>query len=355
MRRLVTGLAIAVAGLISLPASATQGCSEDWQMEAASFEGEIYGDNEFVADAGLHDFVLEPTGFGWRIAMRTKDGEGVAVFSPPIRPVDTNPTNIAGWHFRNLANDGPNRGEVNAPQRERTFVFGRMASDPALNPELVAPNGAPPNAATVEPVTGEYGGGELVIEDYGLADLEPGKRARMVYMKFHGCVAWNRGSYEHTLASSADPEIAKNVADAFAECGLDAALYKLSGRMARGREGGQRAWQEPDLDGDHLRDLAVPVTRMSDDAPGVAMCLRKDRRLVLAGFDGRIGKHLDPVYFGRSDYWHVHDQREVSQGVAEDAPPLLTGDALLFGKEGASSVLLYLDGDLLPASYWQGD
>ncbi len=350
---LVLSILFAIGG--ALPAAATQGCSEDWQMDAASFSGEVYGDHEFVADAGLNDLVLQPTDFGWRITMRSKDGEGVAVTSPPLRPVETNPVNIAGWHFRNRANDGPNRGDVNAPQQERTFTFGRLATDPARNPELITPNGQPPNAATVEPLEGEYGAGELVIEDYGLADLEPGQRARMVYMKFHGCVAWNRGSYEHSLASTADPEIAKNVADAFAACGLDPQLYKLSGRMSRGREGGQRAWQEPDLDGDHLRDLAVPVTRLSDEAPGIAMCLRKERKLVLAGFDGRIGEHLDPGYFATADYWGIHEHRKVSQGVAEGDPPELAGDALLFGKEGASSVLLYLDQDLSPASYWQGD
>jgi hypothetical protein len=35
-----------------------------------------------------------------------------------------------------------------------------------------------------------FGSGELRILDYGLADLEPGERARLVWMKFEVCVSW---------------------------------------------------------------------------------------------------------------------------------------------------------------------
>lgn len=36
----------------------------------------------------------------------------------------------------------------------------------------------------------KYGRGELFIEDYGLADLKEGQKARMVYMKFKACISW---------------------------------------------------------------------------------------------------------------------------------------------------------------------
>jgi hypothetical protein len=337
-----------IACLYSSPAAAEQGCGAAWEWKTAYFEGEVYGTIDFAADVGPNKFVLTPVPFGWRIGMRDSAGNGLPVFSPPVRPVEADALNVAGWHFRNRDNSGPNRGEVNAPQTLRKFTFGRRATDPTLNPELIAP--------AVMPTEGEQGNGELIIEDFGLADLEPGKRARLVYMKFRGCVEWDPGHRETTLAQTAAPGVAAGpVIAAMEACGLDANTYRLSDRMGGGREGGQRPWLEPDLDGDALNDLVVPITRLSDDAPGLAICLRQDKKLALVGYDGRIGKHLDPEYFGFADWWNVYERGPVSQGVGEAPPPTLRGEAILFGKESASSVLLYLDTDGRVTSYWQGD
>jgi hypothetical protein len=124
--------------------------------------------------------------------------------------------------------------------------------------------------------------------------------------------------------------------------------------MAGGHNGGQTAWLTPDMDGDGAADLVAAVDRLADGAPGLAICLAAGKRLILAGYDGRIGRHLDPAYFSSVDWWGVH-AGEVFQGGEEGPPPVLRGDAVLIGKEDSSSALLYLDERLRPASYWQGD
>ncbi len=341
---------------------ATQGCgaAEGWDM--AAFEGEVYGRHGYETAVGPNRFVLTPTEFGWRIEVRDEAGADLAVFSPPLRPVDTNPRNIAGWHFRNRNNSGPNRGEINAPQTLRRFTFGALAADPRANPELVAPGASPADM---------QGFGELTIEDYGLADLSTGQRARMVYMKFRGCVQWDPDGFvpESQAAAAAaapdaapvqpavpvapEPGVPDRVVLRMTVCGLDAAVYRLSDRMAQGREGGQRPFLEPDLDGDGHNDIVAPVTRVVDEAPGLAICLASGSRLIMAGYSGRIGKHLDPVYFGRVDWWNVYPRGSVNRS-AEGMPPVLTGDAILLGREDSSSVLLFLAGGVV-SSYWQGD
>ncbi len=318
----------------AVPVAAEQGCGAAWGVKTADFQGEVYGTTEFEADAGPNTFALNPTPFGWRIAMRDAAGNELPVFTPPLRPVGNLGLDIVGWHFRNRDNSGPNRGDVNAPQMIRKFTFGRYATDPTLNPELIVPS--------VMPSEGDRGHGEVIIEDYGLADLEPGQRARMVYMKFTGCVEWNPGHHETTLAQSSAPGIGGPVVAVIETCGLDAQIYRLSDRMAGGREGGQRPWLEPDLDGDGLNDLVIPITRTSDDAPGLALCLRKTNSLLIAGYAGSIGEHLDPEYFRKADWWNVHAREG-------------QGDAIILGIEGASNVLLYIDSESRLTSGWQGD
>ena len=75
---------------------------------------------------------------------------------------------------------------------------------------------------------------------------------------------------------------------------------------------------------------------------------------VMAGYDGRIGRHLDPVYFGRVDGWRVHSG-PIYQSAEEGPPPTLTADALHLSKDESSSVIVYLMPDLTVSSYWQGD
>lgn len=329
------------------PALAEAVCAaKDWQN--ARFRGEAHGGYPAQAQAGPYVVTLTPVSHGWEIGVREAGGEAIPVLALPLRPVETNPVFIAGWHFRNQDNTGPNTGDVNAPQAIRSFTFGALAVEAFANPDLLgpAPGVAPP------PAPEGSGHGQLMIENYGLADLSPGERARMVYMKFSGCLEWNAGP---DLMQTAETGVALQEAASIMEnCGLPAAVYRLSDRMAGGREGRQTPYLTPDMDGDGADDFVAAIERLSDGAPGLAVCLAGSRRLVLAGYDGRIGRHLEPGYFGRVDWWTIHSGA-VFQSGAEGPPPVLRGDAILIGKDDSSSALMYLDADLRPASYWQGD
>ena len=124
--------------------------------------------------------------------------------------------------------------------------------------------------------------------------------------------------------------------------------------MSKGREGAQSAFLEPDMDGDNIPDLVVPVIRRNDRAPGLAICLIGTETLVLAGYNGRIGRHLDPAYFNSVDGWNIHTG-QIYQSHDEGPPPRLSADAVVLGKDDSSSVILYLKPDLTVSSYWQGD
>jgi hypothetical protein len=180
--------AFCCALLCAAPALGETVCAaEGWR--SASFEGEAYGGNRAEAQAGPYVVTLTPIRYGWEIGVREANGQILPVFAPPLRPAETNPVFVAGWHFRNPDNTGPNTGEVNAPQTIRDFTFGALAIETLTNPDLLTsgPGAAPPG------VPEGSGQGQLVIEDFGLADLSPGQQARMVYMKFSGCLEWNTG------------------------------------------------------------------------------------------------------------------------------------------------------------------
>jgi len=324
------------------PAFATQSCGGEPGWASAWLDGRVQGAEPYRYDAQSFSFGLSPAAFGWRIEMQDAAGAALPVFAAPLRPLETKPTNIAGWHFRNLANTGPNTGDVNAPQRQRRFTFGTIAQ-------------AAQNGGTTSGDEGLGGLGVLEIEEFTLTPVETGARAAMSDLRFSVCLIWRGGGEKLDPIVVADPGVAfENVIANLIGCGLDVAIYKASDRMTKGREGGQAAFLEPDLDGDNIPDLVVPITRRSDQAPGLAICLLGDETLVLAGFDGRIGRHLDPAYFGRADYWAIH-RGQVFQGAEEGPPPELPGDAVLLARQEASSVLLFLDADTKVSSYWQGD
>lgn len=340
IRPLPAALLLATA-LAASGASATQSCGGDLGWADASISGSVRAGETFRYDALSLAFALVPTPYGWRVQMFDRHGVGMPVFAPPLRPVETNPLNIAGWHFRNLANSGPNMGDVNAPQHLRRFSFGVLAAEGL--------GGQAPPGLTVS------GLGELRISDFTLTPPEPGERASMISLDFSACLIWQGGAERLDPMTVADPGVAfENVVSGLIGCGLDTGQFKASDRMSQGREGGQSPYLKPDLDGDNIPDLVVPLTRRSDQAPGLAICLLGDETLILAGFKGRIGRHLDPAFFGRADYWAIH-RGPVYQGADEGPPPALRGDALIFGKEDASSVLVYLDAALEVSSYWQGD
>jgi|GEM_PF-970789 len=333
--------------LTLLPSSvaATPSCGGEPGWASREITDTVRHPDHAIYEAGAQAFALNPFEFGWRIGMLDRDGLEIPVFAAPLRPVETNPLSIAGWHFRNRDNTGPNVGDVNAPQRERRFTFGAMAIDSLTDPELDSPR----------PGEGFTGLGVLTITNYTLTPPDPGKRAAFASLSFTVCLVWQGGGDKLDPIVDADPGVAfDTVVATMRGCGLDTAKFKLSDRMSGGREGAQRPFLEPDMDGDNIPDLVVPVTRRKDAMPGLAICLIGTETLVMVGYDGRIGRHFDPGFFNSADGWGIHTG-QVYQSPEEGPPPELKGDAVRLTKAEASSVILYLTPDLTVSSYWQGD
>jgi hypothetical protein len=146
-------------------------------------------------------FRLVPIGYGWRVwigdSSRPKDNH-VAVATPPFRGV--NASVIAGWHFRNKDNTGPNAPgpkNVNAPQSIRAFRFVLSAEDHRAA-DVAVKTLLRPAGRTSEDLTNALrtlgrdhkGGGTLEIADLALGNLVTGKRAWIERMRFSVTIAY---------------------------------------------------------------------------------------------------------------------------------------------------------------------
>jgi hypothetical protein len=146
-----------------------------------SFQGAVKQGETFRRDLwdGLR-FELDPIELGWRIAVRdtTRAKEDLASLTPPFHFVP-NPCDIEGWHFRNQANTGSNKGDVNAPQEERWFVFSREVG------RTIQPAGAEGQITDEEVDRVEaQGRGALTVEGMVLTPPAQGQKAGIQSMRF---------------------------------------------------------------------------------------------------------------------------------------------------------------------------
>jgi hypothetical protein len=275
-----------LAGMVVIAgkASATPECRGDWLNQAVSIEGLVFGEMEFRTE--LEDgltFSLQPDPTGWRVEMLAEGDTPI-----PGRPV---PSGIA-----------PVKGQND---RSEAFVFGPDVLDPARNPERNA-RGQPQNIATVEPTPGKQGRVTLTSRDQAFLQTVP---PRKVYMKFEACVRWNDGP--RTPDTSHYPSATDDlvnfpgwVVTAFEDCGLPKSLL-LNGRMAR-HGSRQRAWLEPDLDGDGRHDLVALVHRPQDNRDAIAACLQGGRTLVLGGLEPQpADTPLTGDFLAQANWWSV--------------------------------------------------
>lgn len=140
-------------------------------------------------------FRLVPDAHGWTIWIGDPahpEANYAAVATPPFR--GPNPIHIAGWHFRNADNTGPNAPgpkNLNVPQRVRAFAFVRdrpsfRAAKAALGVTLwPGAHGADEVAAALEVHAGlAKGAGRLEITALELGNLLAGARAWIERMDF---------------------------------------------------------------------------------------------------------------------------------------------------------------------------
>ncbi|GJL95400.1 MAG: hypothetical protein DHS20C05_18050 [Hyphococcus sp.] len=334
-------LATIIAGF---GAAQAQNCTATEGRSAWRIEREVAGNRDFrdtILQTGW-TFQLARAPHGWDVRILDEAGLDLSQMTPPLRGAP-NPRQIYGWHFRNADNTGTNKGDVNALQKLRLFGF---------DPALTGTGGYKPSSAGGVDPQGQPGRGALTILDMGLADLEPGEKARMNYLKFNVCMSWPTTAREKQVAADeaaaleASREVLPEHLELMGSCGLDLMKYDITPYVAPVELSG-------DFDGDDAGDMVMPVTRKSDKKRGLAFC-RAGTWTTLIGFDGKLGKHLSPGYFESVDWWAFHEKGPVGQGSGEGPPPTLVGDAIVVGKEGASSALIYWTGDGY-SSYWQGD
>lgn len=126
--------------------------------------------------------VPNPEGWFLEVTIVGRELEDLSRLTPPWHFVP-NPREIAGWHFRNAANTGPNDGSVNAPQELREFIFS-----PAVGRD-VEYNGSATTAEDVAKVQA-FGRGWLFVESFRLTPPRRGERAAFESMTFSACLTW---------------------------------------------------------------------------------------------------------------------------------------------------------------------
>jgi hypothetical protein len=158
------------------------------------FSGEVRKGRSFERQIGANLFFrLVPEELGWAISVgNTMRGNFCSVVTPPYRGM--NALRIEGWHFRNSDNSGPNEpgpNNVNAPQELREFYFVLNEADyrsafDALQILLWPYSYSKQQIDAAEGAHAKVrkGRGKLMIRDFKLNALEPGKHAGIDRMAF---------------------------------------------------------------------------------------------------------------------------------------------------------------------------
>jgi len=278
-----------------------QTCEPSAQRNASEIHGEISGKNTFSARVDdTWSFRLEPALHGWDIRVRDVRDMDLTQVTPPFHSVP-NPREIYGWHFRNAANKEKNTGDINAPQHLRLFEF---------SPSLTGTGGfrPPQNEFSAEQPSPDQGRGMLRILDMGLADLEPGQKARMNYLKFNVCLTWPKTKEELNAQS---PNFLDEERESMYGCGLDPNVYELSAWMLP-------RWLGGDMDGDDAIDEIAPIIRKSDGVKGIAIC-RASTWISILGYSAQAQAPLKTLegeprtetyfslaqYLNSSEYWKL--------------------------------------------------
>ncbi len=311
-RQLGAALAAVVALFAMAPAALAQSCTETTTHSAEQVAGEVAGAHMFSAAIGPGwTFMLRPVAHGWDLELHDQAGVDLSQLTPPLHS-DVNPRQIYGWHFRNAANTGANEGDVNAPQLERRFGF---AATPGEGP---VPSGI----------------GWLRITDYGLADLTPGTRARMVYLQFVACVLYPKSEDEQQQeAELASPIYLPEELEMIRSCGLGPEFQPEAWVMPRVLSG--------DFDGDDVHDFAMPISRVSDGRHGLALC-RAGTWLDVFGPDSHLpGSDLAPAYLEQVEAWSIGPITDVPTYEGEEAVPPTRGDVLTIERIEKSAYSLF--------------
>jgi len=306
----------ALASVLTLALMALAGqagaqvCEDTAALRAERVSGEISGAHAYsVPVNGDWRFELQPQPHGWVIAVIDAAGQDRTALTPPLH-LDTNPRRLSGWHLRNAANTGANEGDINAPQLERRFLIAGDEGDPAP--------------------------GIFNIRDYGLADLDPAMRARLVYLRFDACLYFLRSAAEQqTVADLASPVFLPEEVEQLRDCGLTAE-YELE------------AWMLPrtlsgDFDGDGALDIAAPVRRIADRSRAMAICRAGSWIDVLEPVDGA-GPDEFGAYLQQAEAWQVTALDAGPEAERPGIVPGVHGDVLSIERIEKQAWTVFWDG-----------
>jgi hypothetical protein len=132
------------------------------------------------------------------------------------------------------------------------------------------------------------------------------------------------------------------------ELGTFAKTYVLNGAM-------NPFYLRGDFDGDKKTDYAFWIRDKSTGEVGIAIWLTSRRNIVVIGAGAQFsisGKKVTNLNFVNT--WKVFERKSVERAPEAAAPPKLVGDAILAGKSGSASGLIYWDGRAF-LWYQQGD
>ena len=326
MRTIAASLLGAALLVADIQIATAQTCAPTSVRDAQRISGEVSGKHTFVAPVAKQwNLSLEPSQFGWDIRLRDSAGMDLSQITPPFQ-FAPNPRELYGWHFRNAANSDKNTGDINAPQHLRLFQF---------SPALSGTGGfRPPPAVTDSTHTNpdpDAGRGALMIIDMGLADLEPGQKARMNYLKFEACLTWPK-SEEQMIeeANAKSPVFLDAEQESMYGCGLDWQQYELTAWILP-------RWTGGDLDGDDAIDEAAPIVRKADGRRGIAIC-RAGVWVSILGLDDEAQEPLKPGYYSLADYLNKVEFWEMRKSEAGT-------DMLVLGQSEKSEVGIYWSAD----------
>ena len=219
---------------------------------------EVYGDHEYrqrLPNGWIAALIR--TKAGWSLRLYDQPGGvDLSAVTPPFRGPVPNPRDVAGWHFRNADNTGPNAGSVNAPQHLRLFEFA---------PEIAGTGGFKPPAAQ-SGASGASGRGWLQILDLGLTDLAPGQQASLNYLKVRGCLTWPRTPQQQSdFQFRTDPVYLDVEREIMGRCGLHLGHYTLQALVTPRHLGA-------DLDGDGAADDLMQLVDQQTGLRDIALC-----------------------------------------------------------------------------------
>ena len=275
-------LSLLLLPVTALDAFAAPNCDPAWEHRTKQIEGELLTEaplSKALSDGLTVYFSQQKDG----IVPAVKNLAGEVIPTRKVR--------------RGIA---PVRGEN--PMMDH-YVFGPDVLDPALNPDLTVP-GEPGTIATVEPTPGYRG--QIWVKRAEQSREQTNTHSEM---GVKACVTWTYFPREVDTSNYPTPDALINfpswVVHAFDDCGLPRTAL-LSGRMPRPGYR-NRAYLEPDLDGDGLFDLVALVDEIETGRSGLAICFQSDRRLELIGLtDGAEKAPLSGDFLEQIEWWSVY-------------------------------------------------